>query len=481
MLKKLISEIVDPLLAAISPNWIDRYGGLVQTLQVKKVIDPKKPEKTQIQKYPISCSVNQTECNDLDSIYADLVPDESKSSIVYWEELSPMQFAGNVSNGSQMYKNYQLWKGKARLVVWLNAAKLGVGSQNDNYSCDWYFPFLDQLLQTLTTEGTFQSGDMQGGIYRLQPTRIAPKDLSIFSKYTYSEYINYHRYPYDYFAIDFEFITKYCVGANSVIPTGAVIACPFNQQPANLVNEYSMSFNGFDQYMQAPASSELSFVSGSDDLPCSFSVWVYTSGGRNQWIISKKKSNVAMNGSEYQLGILSNNKVFLTFLDKNTIGVNNYLEAQTVASLPLNQWVNIVATYDGSKTYAGLNIYLNGVSQSTNNSSVGTYTGMEETDSPLTIGKAGWVDNLYYGGYLEELSIWNTELDQDGVTEEYNGGLPTILTNHTKSANLQMWSRMGDNDTFTSPNWILTDNSSNNNTLTSTNMVELDRVANVPT
>ena len=118
MLSKLIQEIIDPILASITPNFIDRYGGLVETLEVKEVIDPANPSKTQIQKFPISCYVDQSECNDPESKYRDLVPDETKASILYFEELNPMRFEGLRSEVNRAYVNWQQWRGKARLVVW---------------------------------------------------------------------------------------------------------------------------------------------------------------------------------------------------------------------------------------------------------------------------------------------------------------------------------------------------------------------------
>lgn len=481
MLNKLITEIVDPLLTTLSPNWIDKYGGLVQTLEVKKVADINNLKKTHIQKYPISCNVDQTECNDPTSKYADLVPDESKASIVYWEELSPMQFVGNVSRGSQLYKNKQQWKGKGRLVVWLNAAKLGVGDGNGNYSCDWYFPFLDQLTQLLTTEGNKMGGAFDGGLYKIQPVKIVPKDLAVFNKYTYDRYTNFSRYPYDYFAIDFEFTMQYCVGKNSVIPSGAAIACPFNEGAPILSNTYSLSFDGNDEYAEAPADSSLSFGDGVNDGAFSISYWAFNSGGKTQWVLNKKASNTLPNMAEYQTGISVGNTVFFTLLDQSTIGASNYLEANTTSMIPLSTWVNVIVTYSGSKLYSGLNIYFDGVAQPTANTSVGSYTGMNETTAPLTIGKAGWISNLYYAGLLDEISIWRTEFTPLEVAELYNGGLPTILTAHSQAATLEFWNRCADGDFFDGTNWILADNSTNNNTLTTTNIEFGGRVANVPT
>ncbi len=482
MLKKLISEIVDPLLGTINPNWVDRYGGLVQTLEVKKAIDPNSPTKTQIQKYPISCSVTQEDCNEPNSIYADLVPDESKSSIVYWEELSPMKFAGFLKQDSQIHKNYQKWTGKARLVVWLNGAKLGIGAQNDNYSCDWYFPFLDQLTSLLTTSGKLTSGDMEGGDYTIQPVNLAPKDISIFNKYTYDKYLNYYRYPYDCFAIDFEFSIMYCVGSNSVIPTGVAIPCPFNQvEDPVFNNEYSMLFDGINEYLVAPNDSSLIFTDGVNDTPFTISFWLYPLAGSGLYVlVNKLNSKTTIGDQEYQLSY-SNYNIYITLFDKTSIGGTVLIGTNTNGSLPINDWTNVVVTYDGSGVASGLNIYYDGVLQATSDYSNGSYTSMPVTNSMLTIGKAAWRDDNYLDGNLEELAMFNAELNLSEITELYNSGLPTDLNDHSKAANLVLWSRMGDNDFWDGFNWQLYDNSTNNNTLESVNMEEGDRDTNIPT
>ncbi len=475
MLKKIISEVIDPLLETISPNWIDRYGGLVQTLEVKKVIDPKQPTKTQIQKYPISCSVTQEECNDPTSLYADLVPDETKSSIVYFEELNPMQFSGNLELGSQVYKNFQKWRGKTRLVVWLNAAKLGIGVQNDNYSCDWYFPYLDQLIQLLTTSGKFTDGNFEGGIYKVQAAKIAPKDLTIFNKYTYNKYVNYYRYPYEYFAIDFDVEVTYCVGSNSAIPSGDVIPCPFNQSASDFTNEYSMAFQQISQYLTAPNSTDLSFGNGLVDTDLTFSIWLnagFLTSGQFSVILNKRGNTVGTD--EYIITKRDTDVITVIFYDYS---INAYIGVDTTTSINIAMWTHLAVTKSGSSIL----VYFDGVLQATVPRNLGTYTAMNNTTSPLVIGRAGWTTSLYYGGFMDEYSMWSAAFNQTEIDEIYNSGIPGDLDNHSQIANIRMWSRMGDGATWDGVNWTIPDNSPNSNILTSVNMIEADRRTQIPT
>ena len=475
MLKKIISEVLNPLLETISPNWIDRYGGLVQTLEVKKVIDPKNPAKTQIQKYPISCSVTQTECNDPTSLYADLVPDETKASIVYFEELSPMQFSGNLQFGSQVYKNWQKWRGKTRLVVWLNAAKLGIGVANGNYSCDWYFPYLDQLIQLLTTSGKLLSGDLANAEYTIQASKIAPKDLTIFSKYTYDKYVNYNRYPYEYFAIDFDVEVSYCVGSNSSIPSGNVIDCPFSQGLTPFINEYSLGTDAVDEYIYAANNTSLTFGDGITDDPLSITGWIIANNFGIQYILNKRET-IGTIVSEYAVLIDGDDKLLFVLWSSPTDSIS----VKTQLGITYLTWLNIAVTYDGSGTVGGMKIYINGVEQLTTPTTRGTYTAMQQTGAAVFVAKAGWANSFYYKGRLEEFGIWRTELNLIEVQEIYNSGLPTDLNEHSKGADLELWNRFGDGDLWNGSTWTFYDNSTNSNNMIGINLEEVDVIADVP-
>lgn len=235
MLKTLIKDIFDPVFAAISPNWIGRYGGLTEVLEYEATtgFDKKTGKKLKAQKerVPISCGVNAVECNNPTALYHDLVPDSTKASIVYWEQLTPMNFDGyRQGSGGLVYRNWRRYKGRARIVVWLNAAKLGIGEANNNYSCNWNQPFKDQLLQIISRYGRFTSGVYDGGLYNIEVVGEPIADVKqIFNKYTYNSLKNFFRYPYSFFALDVDFELTYCAGKNTSVELGVEIPCPFNQ------------------------------------------------------------------------------------------------------------------------------------------------------------------------------------------------------------------------------------------------------------
>jgi hypothetical protein len=104
----------------------------------------------------------------------------------------------------------------------------------------------------------------------------------------------------------------------------------------------------------------------------------------------------------------------------------------------------------------------------------GAYVAMENTAYPLNIGSL--LAANFYTGNLDEASMWNKELAASTITEIYNSGEPTDLSG---VSGLIGWWRMGDpNGTAAYP--TITDQSTNSNNATMTNMASSDIVASVP-
>lgn len=87
-------------------------------------------------------------------------------------------------------------------------------------------------------------------------------------------------------------------------------------------------------------------------------------------------------------------------------------------------WNHIVCTYDGSSLNTGMKIYLN-------STLIGTQGGtLSETivssNQILRIGNSAPSNDTPFDGLLDEVGIWNTELDTDEINELYNGGTGLI-------------------------------------------------------
>jgi hypothetical protein len=54
-----------------------------------------------------------------------------------------------------------------------------------------------------------------------------------------------------------------------------------------------------------------------------------------------------------------------------------------------NQWIHLIATYDGSVSTSGIRLYLNGIRIDNSNTNGGTYVAMESTGTNFRIGTDG--------------------------------------------------------------------------------------------
>ncbi len=217
------------------------------------------------------------------------------------------------------------------------------------------------------------------------------------------------------------------------------------------VNEYSMSFDGIDEYISIPTIT----------LPTDFSVsmWVKaTTSGSVRDQVFGGASGFFLFGTVVLNGGANANKMCYS-------NGSAYV-ALTPAIIRDGNWHNIVITYNSSAT--NLIAYTDGIETYNATYDAGTNNVIDRI-SEDTYGN-------YWKGNLDELAVWTSELSASDVTSIYNGGVPTDLT----SLSPLSWWRMGDGDTWNGSTWTLTDNGSGGNDATSVNMEEGDRVTDVP-
>ena len=241
-------------------------------------------------------------------------------------------------------------------------------------------------------------------------------------------------------------------------------------------NTKSIDFDGTNDRINCGDSDSLSFGNGTDDSPFSISAWINVDDTSVNRIINK---TTVSSGGEW---------LFTTGTAARTLVLNLYDHPATVHSGPyrgkagttsfnsyIGQWVHVAATYDGrggDTANAGINLYFNAALESTTNITAGTYVAMSNTSSPVQIGAdPSWTNN-YMNGKIDEISVFNTALSSEDITNIYNSGTPNDLSSYSS---LVHWWRMGDGDTFPT----ITDNKGNNDG-TMTNMALDDIVENVP-
>lgn len=161
-------------------TWIDKISGLVQTVVV---LVPNGKDSSVQKSYPVSCDITADACKK--GAYQDLCPDSKKKSVLYFEDKGIQEI--------ERYGNKIKFKAIIRLVAWLNLCLI---SDTCGSSGDYVIDVIKALPKT-----PFSTPDFTG--ISIVLISQAERDVSIFSKYTYSETaVQYLLYPYDFFALD---------------------------------------------------------------------------------------------------------------------------------------------------------------------------------------------------------------------------------------------------------------------------------------
>lgn len=162
-------------------------------------------------------------------------------------------------------------------------------------------------------------------------------------------------------------------------------------------------------------SNAFSFTNGTTDRPFSIKANIYLRSLNVTQTILGKYSGNANSTSEYFFYVRPTNQLAIVLCNR-VVGTVT-IGAQT-AVLSLNTAYNVVVTYDGSGTFNGFKIYINGVSQTLTSIGAGTgYIGMGITALNPVIGNIAQASATFaMSGMIDELYVFNSALTQAQVT-----------------------------------------------------------------
>ncbi len=224
---------------------------------------------------------------------------------------------------------------------------------------------------------------------------------------------------------------------------------------ASWANAYSNQFDGVNEYVNCGNGGGLDAVFTSITV----GAWIKTSDAtpaNGDAIVSKGSSSGSNN---FDLNLEPDGRVRFWFSSTNL--------AYSGSSLSDNTWHHIVGVWNGTQT----TVYLDGVA----GASIANTPTVSASGNPVLISSWNQSANWWFSGNVDEVSIWNTALNQAGVTELYNSGIPDNLADHSAYSDLVSWWRMGDDDSYPT----LTDNKGSNDG-TMTNMESGDVEADTP-
>ncbi len=221
-------------------------------------------------------------------------------------------------------------------------------------------------------------------------------------------------------------------------------------------NTKSIQFNNLD-YLGANAAlldAELGRSgngAGSGDA-WTIALWFKSSTNSSGQTIFYYGSNDVTNGGYMELRFVGGTDKLRLRYGSN----NNYIQVTTPNdSMPPNTWKHIVVTYDGGTTgassadvsdyYSRFEIFINGVSQTLNNSHSNYGWSGAISGQNLRVGRLAAGNYLQDNSKVEELAIWGSDQTAN-VSDIYNSGSTHDLSQLTTSPS--HWWRMGDGDTY---------------------------------
>ena len=183
-------------------------------------------------------------------------------------------------------------------------------------------------------------------------------------------------------------------------------------------------FNGTTSDISVADSADLSFGNGTTDSDFSISGFFNFDTLGVDGLVNKRLSGTQF---EYQLRYNSTTLEFTLF---SALAASAYLRASYTWTPTTSTWYHIAITYDGSSTFGGITIYVDGVDVGAlTDGSVGSYVAMNNGTAPVYIG------NLFSGsgnrmdGTIDGLGIWSKELTSTEVGDIYtqqNGGTELV-------------------------------------------------------
>jgi hypothetical protein len=253
-------------------------------------------------------------------------------------------------------------------------------------------------------------------------------------------------------------------------------------------DRWSMYFDGVDDYVDIYDGAEGSgpiLLTASDDF--SISAWIKTSSTAAQNQIISFRGTALIWFYTFMSGANRRFKMYLRDDSGNPEDILSYNNSN--GWIADDAWTHVVFTRNG--TTKDMNLYMNGVSAqvTTTDTTSDDFTAYDK----FTIGNDEFTGGRYeFDGYINDVAIWNTELDANTVASIFNSSAPNDLTlgaSYTsgsgvdKSGDLIGYWKMGEEAVYnggTGTPYTIPDASANSNDGTLTNGADTNAKMDTP-
>jgi len=165
-------------------------------------------------------------------------------------------------------------------------------------------------------------------------------------------------------------------------------------------------FDGVNDFIEIDDHDDFSLGDGITGTPFSIGACVYMRDATKFVIASKGILNV---DAEWRFYVEDNDKLFFHIMDESFDDCYIGRGYNTVLTAYENQWICLVATYDGGTSSAGIRLYLNGVRVDDINSlsNGANFVSVENLAHAVRIGK---YSIKYANGLIDNVMFFNKEL-----------------------------------------------------------------------
>jgi len=170
-------------------------------------------------------------------------------------------------------------------------------------------------------------------------------------------------------------------------------------------------FDGNDDYVDM--GNVLDF---NGTTPMTISAWVKApDNDLNNNIITKELSSSPYTGYNLNGDFDSSNKLHFNLI--KSVSPSNRIQVESSTNISDNQWHYVVATYDGSQTAAGVDLYIDGVNETTT-TNFDTLSESISNNANLNIGARDDGNNVF-NGLIDEARISNTARSPSWINMSY--------------------------------------------------------------
>jgi len=190
----------------------------------------------------------------------------------------------------------------------------------------------------------------------------------------------------------------------------------------------AMSFNGSSNYISVPYSNTIGV---QQEITVSF--WVYFDGGSCGPRIMQSMPwgqcggyTIATNTSD------NSSRYFYTNFDNCVVGVLS----SSSPNLSCLSWKHVVWSASGLTGISTM--YFDGVLVDTDVTNV-FFSSVNYFNRPLTIGNIDPNSCDWFGGFLDDIGIWNRALNQEEITNLFNASVPSSISSNYPKSNLTIY------------------------------------------